>query len=186
MPKIRRDDLENLFDHSIYVPTRTIILRSHIDEKAADLFLKGMAVLSTSSEPIHITMNCEGGDVYHGLAIYDAIHTSKSHVTVTAFGHCMSMGSLILQAADERLLSPTSTLMLHYGYDALDGESATVRRWAHEADRLADLMELIYLRRIREAKPKFSSANLKAILDRDTFLTPPRAVEMGLADRILA
>ena len=181
-----RDSVDRFFDYNLYLPERTVFLEAEVDEACAGLFLKAMAVLGTSDKAISVIMNNIGGDEYHGLAIYDAIATSKSHVTVTVFGHAMSMGSWILQAADDRVVAPNSTLMIHYGTWANDDVVQNVRASHKEMERLNKLMEDTYLERMRQVNPRVSLAALRKMLVADTYLTAQRAVEIGLADRVLA
>lgn len=186
MSQLRRDDVDRLFDYGVHIPTRTLWMGTETDEFMAESFLKGLAVLdATSADPITVIMNNIGGDEYHGMAIYDAIATSKSYVTIKAFGHAMSMGSWILQAADERLMAPNATMMLHYGTWNASGPVTEVRVYAAEMERINKLMESAYFPRIRAAKPRFTLKQLQAMLERDTFLTAAESVAMGLADRVL-
>ena len=179
------DAMTRWFDYSVDMRTRTIYMGSQTDEEMAEFFLKAMHMLSHNVEPIFIIMNNEGGDEYHGLAIYDAILTSKAHVTVTVYGHAMSMGSWILQAADERVLSPNATVMLHDGFWGIVDRAKYVKRNVEEGNRLERVMETTYLKKINQVKPRFTRAQLRKLLDDETFYSAAEAVAMGLADRIL-
>jgi ATP-dependent Clp endopeptidase proteolytic subunit ClpP len=184
--QLRRDDVDRFFDYGVHIPTRTLFMGTETDEFMAESFLKGLSVLeATSTEPITVIMNNIGGDEYHGLAIYDAIATAKSYVTIRVFGHAMSMGSWILQAADDRAMAPNATMMLHYGTWTADGQVRDVRVATAEMERVNRLMEAAYFPRIKAAKPRFTLKQLQALLQADHFLTAPEAVAMGLADRIL-
>ena len=85
----------------------------------AERAIKALHILDstapTGDKPITVIMNNPGGDEYHGMAIYDAIKSCKNHVTIVVFGMAMSMGSIILQAADKRVMSANSRVMIHYG-----------------------------------------------------------------------
>ena len=189
------DDLAKLHDYSIYLPTRTIYMGSeehHIehgesgtDGAMAERTIKNLHVLDITNEPIHIIMNNLGGDEYACFAIIDAIKRCQSHVTVTAFGHAMSAGSLILQAADERIMAPLAVQMIHYGTWGCVDHSLTFKKWSNENDRINKWMENYYLEKIREAQPKFTLNKLKSMLDHDTFLTAEESLELGLCDSIL-
>lgn len=181
----RRDDLDRFFDHSIHVPTRTLFMGTETDELMAELFLKGMAILSSSTQPIKIIMNNWGGDEYSGLAIYDAIWQCPAHVSITVYGHAMSMGSWILQAADERIMTPHATMMLHYGTWGDYDHVPYIRALMEEGERLNKLMEQTYLDRIKQVNPKFTLRSLRKMLEIDTYLTAQQAVELGLADKVL-
>lgn len=185
---MRRDDVDKLFDYSVHVQQRLLYMGDEVDELMAEMFLKGMALLEAAKPDgdIRIIMNNIGGDEYHGLGIYDAIDTSKCHITITAYGHAMSMGSWILQAADDRVLTPNCTVMLHYGEFKSEGGVHVVRSMNKEFERLNMLMEQTYLTRMREKDPSITPRRLRKMLEEETYLTAAEAVELGLADRILS
>lgn len=194
--RINKDDIDRFHDYGVHTATRTIYMSSEnindegeeqgVDSLMAELFIKNMAILETvSSDPIMVIMNNIGGDVYHGLAIYDAILTAKSIVTVKIFGHSMSMGSIILQAADKRIMSPNSRQMIHYGTVSVDNHAKTAQKWAQESLKIDKWMEKMYLDRIREKHPKFPLEDVQKMLDHDTFLTAQESVKLGLADKVL-
>lgn len=186
MAQLRRDDSDRFFDYDLHVPSRTIFVGGEVEEQMAELALKGFHLLvAANRDPIKVIMNSPGGDEYHGLAIYDAIATCPAHVTVLAYGHCMSMGSWIMQAADDRILAPRSTMMIHYGTWAVDDSVRAVRSCVKEMERINLLMEEAYLCRMKERDPAFPLRKLRRMLDDDTYIPPVEAVELGLADRIL-
>lgn len=153
-------DLDKWFDLNVDVDTRTIYMGSlsygddgetGVDHVMAEYLIKGMHSLeSKNKKPILIIMNNPGGDWYHGMAIYDAIKSSTCHCTIRVYGHAMSMGSIILQAADHRVMMPNSRFMIHYGYDGRAGHAKIVYKWADEGKRINWEMENIYLDRMLE------------------------------------
>lgn len=194
--RLNRDDVDKWHDNGIYVPTRHIYIGSEhagddLDEGGCDYLMAERAVKnlhileSINKEPITVLMNNIGGDEYHGFAIYDAIKLCESHITVKVFGHAMSMGSIILQAADERLMAPTSRQMIHYGTWGIVDHAKTTQKWAKEGEKIDKWMELMYLEKIKEKLPHFTIARLQRMLDHDTFLTAKESVELGLADKVL-
>ncbi len=186
MPKYLKDDVDQFFECDVHVPSRTIHMGGECEEEMASFFLKGITVLrEKNSEPIKIIMNNIGGDEYHGLAIYDAIACCPQHVTIIAYGHAMSMGSWIMQAADERIMAPRCTMMIHYGTWGSVDHVKYFRVAAKEGERINALMETDYLSRIREAHPKFTAHKLKKLLEDETYLSAPDTVDLGLADKIL-
>lgn len=197
MARIIKDDVDRFHDYSIHVPSRTIFMstenisesdfsESGVDTTMAERQIKNLHLLdSISKEEITILMNNLGGDVGHGMAIFDAIRSCQSHISIKVFGHAMSMGSIILQAADERILSPNSRMMIHYGTFAIDKEAKTAYNWAEESKKWDRWMENLFLTRIHEKQPAFSLKKLQKMLDFDTILTPEEAIALGLADRIL-
>lgn len=187
MARLLREDIDRFFDYGVHIPSRTLYMGSEVDEVMAELFLKGMALLEISSDPITIVMNNIGGDEYHGLGIYDAIATSKCHITIKAYGHAMSMGSWILQAADERVLAPSCTVMIHYGFTPVDADltRSQVGAMHSEVARLNQLMEQTYLVRMQEKNPRATLHQLQKLLEKESHFTAEQAVGLGLADKIL-
>lgn len=190
------DHLEKFHGFNVYLPTRTIYLGSEqysqehgesgTDGAMAERLIKNLHVVdSMEVAPIHILMNNIGGCLYSAFAIIDAIQSCRSHITITAMGHAMSAGSLILQAADERVMAPLAVQMIHYGSMTVGDNSKTFQKWAKEGQRLDGWMEKYYLDRIRQVTPKFPLSRLQNMLSHDTFLSAAKSVELGLADRIV-
>ncbi len=144
------------------------------------------------NDEVLVHMHTCGGMWEEGMAIYDAISAMPYNVTILSYTHARSMSSLILQAADERLLMPSSYMMLHYGKYAVDAEFTTamsnVDRAKYDTKRMLD----IYVERMVSGR-KFKDWTVEAIrkflveqLDKraDVFLTPREAINWGLADGI--
>lgn len=168
-------EIDKWFDCNVDVDTRTIYMGSTgytydesetgVDHFMAEYLVKGMHTLeSKNKKPILIIMNNPGGDWYHGMAIYDAIKSSPCDCTIRVYGHAMSMGSIILQAADHREMMPNSRFMIHYGYDGKAGHAKIVYKWADEGKRINWEMENLYLDRMLEYE-KDSGTKLEAALE---------------------
>lgn len=119
--------------------------------------LETMYLPKPGEEPLqHITIDLTsyGGDLYHSLGIFNRIRACTVPVHVRVFGPCMSGGSLILQAAERRLLYPSSRMMIHYGFTADEGTSNPnrLREVLREHDSLMDHMVEIYLERADQAE----------------------------------
>lgn len=196
MAKMNRDDVDKFHDYSIYIPKRILFMGSEeislehgesgTDAAMAERMIKNLTILEAlSKEPITIIMNNIGGDEMHGMAIYDAIKACKSHVTVKVLGNAASMGSIILQAADQRIISPNSVQMIHYGTWTFSGHAKTGQRWAKEFEKFDLWMEQMYLTRIHEKQPGYPIQKLRKMLDHDTFISAEQCIFLGLADKVL-
>lgn len=184
MARVNRDDAERLFSHNVDLTTRTLYLGYgeaedyEVDARVAADLLKGLHLMekSRSDEPITLLINSQGGCVDHGLALYSRIKRHPSHVTAVVDGVCWSIAAWVLQAADRRVVSTTSSLMIHDGSGPKD---AFTRR--------QDLLcRDILLQRIRERNQTFSVQKLQKLLDKDTYMFGPEAVALGLADEVLS
>ena len=195
------ENIDQFFNHGFSVPTRTIYVGScyHNEEegveeveesgteyKMAEKLIKALHVLnSIGDSPISIIMNNIGGDVYHGLAMYDAIVTSTSSTIVTILGHAQSMGSWILQAGSTRRMHKNATMLLHYGEITFEGHELDLIKFAEERARLNTLMEEMYLDKIRKKHRNYPKERLQQLINFDKYLTAQGAVDLGLADEVI-
>ena len=182
------------FDHNLDLDSRTIYMgslgyspeggESGVDHLMSEYFIKGMHLLESrkSEGDIKILMNNPGGEWYHGMAIYDAIRNSKCHCTIKVYGHAMSMGSIILQAADHRIMMPNSRFMIHYGYNGLSGHTKIFEKWAEEGKKINYTMENIYLESLMEKEENegngYIAKVLSDVINRQRALEIPRPQEV--------
>jgi len=194
--RVSKDDSDRFHDYGIYIPSRTIYMGSEIvdlndgesgcDALMAERTIKNLTILeSINKDPITILMNNIGGDEFHCFAIIDAITSCESHVKIVAMGHAMSCGSLILQAADERVMASLAVQMIHYGTFASNDHSKTFQKWAQEGHRIDKWMEQWYMAKILKKNPKFKLKKLQEMLNFDSFLSAEESVRLGLADKVL-
>lgn len=185
---------DDFFDYSIDYRHRIIYLGNtakneednEVDAHMAEQVIKGLLCLDIASErPITIIINTPGGCVTQGMAIYDAIRSCTNHVTGVVYGEASSMGSVILQACDHRLLSPHSVVMIHNGSISLDQKVEDAERAIDLDRKYRKMMEDIYLRKIKERHPRFTRKKLKEMLAIDTYFLAKDAAQLGLADKVM-
>ncbi len=185
--KLIRDNLDRFYDYHLHLETRTIYLGDStgadgVDEIMAEYILKSLHLLTAADQekPIRIILNSFGGCWYNGMAIYDAIKACPNHVTIEVFGSAMSMGSVILQAADERIIHPNAHLMIHDGWES--SHPNTPRSFEAQAKQSKLIRENMYqIYAERSQKPvQFWEKKCSA----DHYLTAEEAVKFGLADKI--
>lgn len=204
-PAFINSAIEELHDYCIDVEHREIFLHSHVstseeetgtDHRMFATFIKNIQYLdSKNSEQILIHQNNFGGDITHGMAIYDAIASCRSHVTILCHGDAASMGNLILQAADLRLSMPSCSFLIHPMSLSLESASlAKFKSWAGYGDVVDKQMTEIYVGRCHETGAVFkgkSKAQVKQYIKRkldskiDWFLTATEALEHGFIDGII-
>jgi ATP-dependent Clp protease, protease subunit len=191
MSRNTRDTVDQLHDYGIHVPTRTLYLGSEsrgdnneesgVDFLLAERIVKNLHILEfINKEPINIVLNNVGGDWYHGMAIHDAIKNSGCHVTITVYGQAMSMATIILQAADERVMMPNAELMIHDGSESHEGSPRSFEAWAKQSKKSRKKMYDVYAER-----SKMPSSFWEKKCGSDYFLSASDAVKLGLADSIL-
>ena len=96
---------ERSFDiYSRLLNERIVFLGSAIDDEVANLVVAQLLHLEAADPERDIAMyiNCPGGVVYAGLAIYDTMRFIKPDVATVCCGIAMSMGSLLLAGGAPR------------------------------------------------------------------------------------
>lgn len=192
MTRYTRDDIDKFHDYDIHIPTRTIYMgptdnNGITDVIMAERILKNLHILdSMNNNPIRIIMNNPGGYVSQGFAIYDAIKACKSHVSIVCHGECESMATVILQAADERILAANVTFMVHIGTTEYQQDHVkNIKNKIKHDDVLEEKCNAIYLEKIREKHPEYTKKQLEAKINFDWIPSPEEAIEFGLADKLL-
>jgi len=161
-----------------------------VDIESTRVFIKTLELMASYHKPgsdLRIIMNCEGGDQYQGMAVYDAIRRSPLCVTIEGRGVIMSMGVYILQAAKNghRILSPSSRLMIHEGSGGVgDDHPSNVTSNTRELALLTKLYTDVIWSRVREKHPSYSRKRFANKMKFDWFLSAQEAVDLGVADKI--
>lgn len=197
MPYVK-DDIDRWFEYSYLPSQRLIHIGSHdaemesgegesgTDCQMSEFFIKAIIHLNRISlKPIFVHMNNLGGSWEHGMSIYDAIRASRTHIYGLCWGMSYSMGSIIIQACDTRIVAPHCTFMIHDGSEALSGTPKTVEAWAKHSTKLRKQMYEIYLSRMKAVKPRITIKKIEELCSHDTIFTAEETVNYGLADWVL-
>ena len=148
---------------------------------AQDEFLRDLEDLS-GKDSITVHINSVGGDMYAGIAIYNRLKGLAANVTTVNDGLAASAGSLIFMAGDTRKVNAGSNLMIHgaagflYGYYQVQDLAAIKKQL--EAHNRAGVN--IYAEATGRDKE-----TIKNMVDRETWLTGPDAVEAGFAHEVI-
>ena len=177
-----KNQLHDFFDHGFHLESRTIYLGPETNGHTFEKVLKGLhlLVLDNQEKPITIHMNNCGGDVFDGFATYDAIKSCPCQVVIEVFGQASSMGSIILQAADRRIIHQNAIVMIHDGMESFEGDPRSFENWARFSKKiLRPRTYQIYSN--RSGKDELFWERKCAS---DYIMTAEEAVELGLADEI--
>lgn len=197
--------LFDIHNYSIDPENREIYLHSYftenedetgVDYKSAVIFQKNLRFLNLSSlDPILVHMHLPGGDWQDCLGIYDHIKASKSKVGIVAYAKVESSSSVLLQAADLRILSPNTNFLIHYGSLSIDNEHKAALSMVQWSEKESEKMIDIFTERCMNSKICLEK-NWKRMMarkhivtqlatKRDWILTAEEAVDYGFADGIL-
>lgn len=202
------DILKDFHDYGANLAAREIFLHNHfhtedndnpgVEYRMSNTFIKNIRALDSKSDlPIIIHMQSIGGEWPDGMAIFDAITMCRSYVTIVAYGQASSMSSIILQAADWRLMTPNAHFMCHYGSSSIHGDYLSAMNEANYERQTADIMFNIYSQKCVNGRffvdkfgKKPSVKQVKQFLIRklkggDWYLSADEAVYYGFADGIV-
>jgi ATP-dependent Clp protease, protease subunit len=175
---------ERSFDiYSRLLNERVIFLGSAIDDEVANLVVAQLLHLEAADpdRDISLYVNCPGGVVYAGLAIYDTMQLIRPDVATVCCGIAMSMGSLILAggAAGKRSALPNGRILIHQPSGGFQGQATDIGIHAEETLRLRRRLDEIYAR--HSGRPV---EQVSADMERDRFFSPEEAAAYGLIDRV--
>lgn len=138
------------------------------------------AIEAANGEPIEVEINSPGGDVFSGSEIYTALMGYAGGVTTKVVGVAASAASIIAMAGNPAMVSPTAEIMIHNVSMYAGGD---YRDHEHAAEMLRDYNDTIanaYMLKSGMEKEK-----ILELMNRETWLTPQQALEMGLVDEIM-
>ncbi len=177
---------ERAFDiYSLLLRERIVMLGMPINDQVANVIIAQLLYLEREDpdKDISLYINCPGGIIASGLAIYDTMQLIRPDVSTICVGMSASMGTLLLCAGakGKRYALPNSTIHLHQAFGGAQGQAADVEIAAREIMRMQEL--------IRSIIAKHTGQPLEKIVhdtDRDFYLNPQQAVEYGIVDEILS
>ncbi len=177
---------ERSFDiYSRLLNERIIFLGQAIDDQVANLVVAQLLHLEAADPDRDISMyiNCPGGVVYSGLAIYDTMQFIKPDVQTICVGIAMSMGALLLAggAHDKRMALPNAKILIHQVSSSFQGQATDIEIHARE---IIDVR-----RRLDEIIAKHTGKDIEAVkkdTERDYFMSSEEAKDYGIIDRVIS
>jgi ATP-dependent Clp protease, protease subunit len=183
--------------YSRLLKERIVFLNAEVEDHMAQLVCAQLLFLEAEDpdKDIFLYINSPGGAVTAGLAIYDTMQFIKPDVATLVMGQACSMGSFLANAgaAGKRYVLPESRTMIHRVSSGTRGTQGSVhvqalqfedaRRSFEESERINQRLTELYVRHNTAGK-QYDEMFEK--MKFDTFLSAQEAVELGLADRVIA
>lgn len=150
--------------------------------QSVDEFIESIA---PDDNVIDLLINCRGGDVQEGWAIYDKLRATGKEISATVEGNGSSMASVILLAApkERRKAYAHATMTIHNPYlPAAIGElnAQALRELADDMERESTRILDLYVERTGTDREV-----LKGLMDASTQLTAEQAKEYGFISLIV-
>ena len=129
--------------------------------------------------PMNLHINCVGGDVFEGMAIYNVIKKRTAKTTIYIEGVAASMGSVIALAGDELIMAENSLFMIHNAWGGAMGEASEMRKTAALLEKISGEIADIYIK-----KTRLPYDRVKEMMDEETWLSAEEAFNLGFVDSI--
>ena len=176
---------ERAYDiYSLLLKERIVFLGTPIDSQVANVIVAQLLFLNHEDpeKEIRMYINSPGGVINAGLAIYDTMQLIRAPVSTTAVGIAASFGTILLTAGakGKRYALPHATIHLHQPLGGVQGQASDIEIAAREILRQRDL-----LNEILKKHTKLTDEQIAKYTDRDFYMTPEVAVELGVIDEIL-
>ena len=177
---------ERAFDiYSLLLRERIVFLGMPINDQVANLIIAQLLYLDREDpdKDISLYINCPGGVISAGLAIYDTMQIIRPDVSTICVGLAASMGTVLLAAGTKgkRYALPNATIHMHQAVGGAQGQASDIEIAAREIMRLQEVL--------RNLLAKHTGQPVEKIIhdtDRDFYLSPEQAIQYHLVDEILA
>ena len=176
---------ERAYDiYSRMLKERIVFLIGPIEDHMASLVTAQMLFLEAENpeKDIQLYINSPGGVVSAGLSIYDTMQYIRCDVATLCIGQAASAGSLLLTAgaAGKRFALPHARIMTHQPSGGFQGQATDIEIHAREIMATKRKLNEIYMRHTGR-----TLAEVEAVMERDTFMSPEQAREFGLIDAVV-
>jgi ATP-dependent Clp protease protease subunit len=131
---------------------------------------------------ISLYLNCPGGLVTSGMAIYDTIQYLKPDVQTICIGQAASMGAVLLSAgaSGKRKALPHSRIMLHQMMGGFSGQAEDIDIQAKEILKMTDLLNDILARHTGHKIEEIAEDT-----QRDYYFSSQEAKDYGIIDEVM-
>ncbi len=176
---------ERAYDiYSRLLKDRIIFLGTPVDDNVANVMIAQLLFLEAedSESDISLYLNCPGGLVTSGMAIYDTIQYLKPDVQTICIGQASSMGAVLLAAgaSGKRQALPHARIMIHQMMGGFSGQAEDIDIQAKEIIRMTDIVnDVLALHTGRKVE------QIAEDTQRDFYFSSQDAKEYGIIDEVM-
>ena len=165
----------------VNIPLRKIYMIGAIEESTVAGLAPLLDAFDRDPKPLDIVICSAGGSVEAGIAIYGMVRQVRSHVTMTGFGQVQSMASIIMQAADHRILEESCRFMIHDG--TVESPETELQKHITRAKETEIVNN--WCNNILVTRSRLSLKKITELSSRETYMSAAEAVKLGFADEVL-
>jgi len=180
---------ERAYDiYSRLLKDNVIFLGQPIDDTVSNLIIAQLLFLEAENpeKDISVYINCPGGSITAGLAIYETMQYVKPDIQTICIGQAASMAAVLLAAGKKgkRYALPNSRVVIHQPLilgGGLAGQASEIDIHAKDIMRMKGRMNQILANHTGQPTEKIDRDT-----DRDYILQAHEAVDYGLVDQVIA
>lgn len=146
----------------------------------ANQFIQDLKAVDDGVSPVVVAFNTNGGDLFEGLAIHNALSRLGERCTGRVDALAASAGSVAVCGAHRVVMASNAILMIHNPYTWAGGDAEELRRVADVLDQAFEVIIAAY----KAKAPDIDEAELRRMVNDETWLTAQEALELGLADEV--
>jgi Protease subunit of ATP-dependent Clp proteases len=173
--------------YSRLLSDRIIFLNEEVSDSSASLIIAQMLFLEAqdSGKDIQFYINSPGGSVSAGFAIYDTMQYIRCDVSTICLGLAASFGAFLLAGGTrgKRMALPNAEIMIHQPSIHGNGIQGQVTDIQIMSDHIQKSKER--LNHILALNTGKSMEEIRAVTERDYYLSAEEALAFGLIDRII-
>lgn len=177
---------ERAYDiYSRLLKERIIFLGTPLDDEVANILIAQFLFLEAEDpkKDAYMYINCPGGVVTAGLAVYDTMQYLKTPISTICIGQAASMGALLLAAGEKgkRFALPNARMMIHQPLGGAQGQVTDIEIQTHEIIRIKKLLNEVLSKHTGQPLAKIEKDT-----DRDFYMSSEEAVKYGLIDEVIS
>jgi ATP-dependent protease ClpP protease subunit len=147
---------------------------------SANQFVQDLRAMDDGVSPVIVAFNSIGGDLFDGLAIHNALSRLGERGTGRIDALAASAASVAVCGAHRVVIAANAMLMIHNPYTYTGGDAEDFRRVADVLDQTLEAIIAAY----KSKAPDIDEAELRRMVNAETWLTANEAVALGLADEV--
>ena len=146
----------------------------------ANQFVQDLRAMDDGVSPVIAAFNSIGGDLFDGLAMHNALSRLGERCTGRIDALAASAASVAVCGAHHVVIASNAMLMIHNPYTYAGGDAEDFRRVADVLDQTLEAIIAAYKAKASD----IDDAELRRMVNAETWLTANEAVALGLADEV--
>jgi ATP-dependent Clp protease protease subunit len=163
---------------------RIVFLGMPIDDVVANAVIAQLLFLQAEDpeRDIYLYVNCPGGSVTAGLAIYDTMQYISNDVVTICMGQASSMAAVLLAAgaAGKRSALRHARVMIHQPLGGTQGQASMLEIYTKEILYIREQLYEILAKHTGQDRDQVAADS-----DRDYFMSAEAAQKYGIVDKVI-